>query len=209
MGSHDCEEELKKECELVARLAKQIERGNQKMLEMEDKYNNTVSTTKKLVIGLVEKINSKDRSLFELEQKYEETSTTMRWLMHENAKLLQEHRDEITTMDLINLKLKCDMELQSVEFQNQAQELEQRKAQNALERSSLTEEIQKLKEKSQDEIPTVSENKYRAQIDALRTELTEKAEAMQYLEMLNQMLITKEFTSNQELQEARNGRCID
>ncbi|XP_038710684.1 factor of DNA methylation 2-like isoform X2 [Tripterygium wilfordii] len=182
MGSHHWETELKKERKLVAELSQEIDVKNKKILEMEYRYKENVATTKKLVFGLIKKINSKDRSLFELEQKYDETSTTMRWLKHKKTKLEEEHKDEL---------------------QQQAQELEECKAQYALECSRLTDEIKKLKGKLQNEDSTGSENNSRAQINALREELMEQAEAMQDLEMLYQTLIIKESRSNQELQEAR------
>ena len=60
-----------------------------------------------------------------------------------------------------------------------------------------------LKGKLQNQNPSGSDSNLNDQIAALRDQLEEKTETLQYLESLNNILRLKESMSNQELQDAR------
>ncbi|KAK1572394.1 hypothetical protein Q3G72_032069 [Acer saccharum] len=111
--------------------------------------------------------------------------------------------EEIRRLQSINDKLQDDMNRQKKELEQQAKELEECKAQNDLERTSLMDEIEQLKGKLQNQKPAQSDSNLNGQITTLRDQLEEKTETLQYLESLNQTLTLKESMSNQELQDAR------
>ncbi|TXG49800.1 hypothetical protein EZV62_025675 [Acer yangbiense] len=140
------------------------------------------------------------RNLIEVKNKHlEEMGKVQKW-MEEKDKRLQE---EIRKSESINDKLKDDMNCQKKELEQQAKELEERKAQNDLERTSLMDEIEKLKWKFQNQTPEEIDSYLNAQNTAMRDQLEENTETLQYLESLNHTLTLKESMSNQELQDAR------
>ncbi|KAK0592828.1 hypothetical protein LWI29_026170 [Acer saccharum] len=173
--------------ELISELTEKVTARDRKLLVLEQSYKNEISV--------------KDRRLFELEQLCRESSpaATVRQLMDEKTKLHEEYTKEIRNVQSINKKQKCDMDCQKKELEQQAKEL----AQNALERRSLMDEIEKLKGMLQNQKPAQSDSNLNGQITALRDQLEEKTETLQYLESLNHTLTLKESISNQELQEAR------
>ncbi|KAI9156224.1 hypothetical protein LWI28_002516 [Acer negundo] len=187
MEYHNYEEELKKERCLVTILEEEIGYRNQQLSELEHKFNDSKETFLKLIV----EHNFKDRRLIKLERKYYNSYAIVRQLT------------KIRRLQSINDELQDDMNRQKKELEQQAKELEECKAQNDLERTSLMDEIQKLKGKLQNQKPAESDSNLNAHITALRDQLEEKTEALQYLETLNHTLTLKESMSNQELQDAR------
>ncbi|KAK2637486.1 hypothetical protein Ddye_032278 [Dipteronia dyeriana] len=140
------------------------------------------------------------------------TSIWKRWGKFKKIKKLQS----------INDKLNDDMNCQKKELEQQAKELEECKAQNDLERTSLMDEIEKvgihsfklretsfellilLKWKLQNQTPEEFDSYLNAQNTAIRDQLLEEnTETLQYLESFSHMLTLKESMSNQEQQDAR------
>ncbi|KAK1571370.1 hypothetical protein Q3G72_015701 [Acer saccharum] len=219
MESPNYEEALKKARGLVKRLEEEIGDKNQQLTELEHELSGTKATMLELIGELTEKVTArdrkllvleqsykneisvKDRRLFELEQLCHESSPaeTVRQLVDEKTKLHEEYTKEIRNAQSINKKQKRDMDCQKKELEQQAKEL----ALNALERRILMDEIEKLKVKLQNKKPAQSDSNLNGQITALRDQLEEKTETLQYLESLNQTLTLKESISNQELQDAR------
>lgn len=60
-----------------------------------------------------------------------------------------------------------------------------------------------MERKLQDQKLIKKESDLYDEIDALQSEIEEKNDAVQYLESLNHILVIKDCTSNEELQEAR------
>ncbi|KAK1571673.1 hypothetical protein Q3G72_021093 [Acer saccharum] len=140
------------------------------------------------------------RNLIEVKNKHLEEMGKVQKLMEDKDKRLQE---EIRKLQSINDKLKDDMNSQKKELEQQAKELEECKAQNGLEKTSLMDEIEKLKWKFQNQTPEEIDSYLNAQNTAMRDQLEENTETLQYLESLNHTLTLKESMSNQELQDAR------
>ncbi|KAK3232130.1 hypothetical protein Dsin_004011 [Dipteronia sinensis] len=217
MEYHNYEEELKKERHLVTILEKEIGYRNQQLSELGHKFNDTKETFLKLIaeqkfkdrrVMVLEQIyrddiSSRDYRLFKLERMYYDSYAIVRQLTSEKSKLQEEYTREIGKLQSINRKLKDDMNCQKKKLEQQAKELEECKAQNDLERTCLMDEIEKLKGKFQNKKSTESYCNLNAQIIALRDQLGEKTETLQYLECLNHTLTLKESMSNQELQDAR------
>lgn len=67
----------------IISLAKEIDYKNYKLLELEEKYDDTNALFRKVVVGLVESINSKEDNLMIMEQKLNEASLTIRHLERE------------------------------------------------------------------------------------------------------------------------------
>ncbi|KAK2637489.1 hypothetical protein Ddye_032281 [Dipteronia dyeriana] len=217
MECHNYEEELKKERRLVTILEKEIGYRNQQLSELGHKFNDTQQTFLKLIaeqkfkdrrVMVLEQIywddiSSRDTRLLKLERMYYDSNAIVRQLTSEKSNLQEEYTREIRKLQSINIKLKDDMNCQKKELEQQAKELEECKAQNDLERTGLMDDIENLKWKLQNQKPTESYSNLNAQMTALRDQLEEKTETLQYLECLNRTLTLKESMSNQELQDAR------
>lgn len=87
MSDDKNEEELNQVRRLAVSLSNEIDYKNQRLLEMEHKYNETTATLRQLVVGLTKEIDSKQKSLLEMEQKYSESSTYVKLLVNEIDKL--------------------------------------------------------------------------------------------------------------------------
>ncbi|KAM3698026.1 hypothetical protein ACB098_06G157900 [Castanea mollissima] len=199
MSDNKNEEELNQVRRLAVSLSNEIDYKNQRLLEMEHKYNETTATVRQLVVGLTKEIDSKQKSLLEMEHKYSESSAYVKLLVNEIDKLHAEKKK----MYSINRKLEGAMECKNKELKQQAKELEESKAHNDLERRNLMNVIEKLEGKLQAQNTVECDNNLHAQINTLRKEIDEKTDAMQDLESLNCVLTVKERMTNQELQEAR------
>ncbi|KAK3232117.1 hypothetical protein Dsin_003998 [Dipteronia sinensis] len=217
------EEALKKARGLVMRLEEEIGDKNQQLIELEHELSDTKAAMLELIVGLTEKVTARDRELLVLEQSYKDeiisrdrrlfeleqicressAAATVRQLMDEKTKLHEEYTKEIRNAQSINIKQKHDMNCQKIELEQRAEELEDCKAWNALENRGLMDEIETLKGKLQNQNPSGNDSNLNDQIAALRDQLEEKTEALQYLESLNNTLTVKESVSNQELQDAR------
>ncbi|KAI9156132.1 hypothetical protein LWI28_001106 [Acer negundo] len=217
MEYHNYEEELKKERRLVMILEKELCYRNQQLSELGHEFNDTKETFLKLIaeqkfkdrrVMMLEQIyrdgiSSRDNRLFNLERMYYDSYAIVRQLTSEKSKLQAEYTREIRKLQSINDKLKDDMNRQKKELEQQAKELEECKAQNDLERTILMDDMEKLKGKLQNQKSAESDSNLNGQITALRDQLEEKTETLQYLESLNHTLTLKESMSNQELQDAR------
>ncbi|KAK0593004.1 hypothetical protein LWI29_028932 [Acer saccharum] len=217
MGNHNYEEELKKERHLVTILEKELGYRNQQLSELGHMFNDTKETFLKLIaeqkfkdtrVMMLEQIyrddiRSRDIRLFNLERMCYDGYAIARQLTSEKSKLQAEYTREIRKLQSINDKLKDDMNCQKKVLEQQAKELEECKAQNDLERTILMDDMEKLKGKLQNQKPAESDSNLNGQITALRDQLEEKTETLQYLESLNHTLTLKESMSNQELQDAR------
>nr|POF19590.1 factor of dna methylation 2 [Quercus suber] len=199
MSDDKNEEELNQVRRLAVSLSNEIDYKNQRLLEMEHKYNETTATLRQLVVGLTKEIDSQQKSLLEMEQKYSESSTYVKLLVNEIDKLHAEKKK----MHSINRKLEGAIECKKKELMQQTKELEESKTHNDLERRNLMNVIEKLEGKLQAQNTVECDNNLHAQINTLRKELDEKTDAMQDLESLNCVLTVKERMTNQELQEAR------
>ncbi|XP_021296141.1 factor of DNA methylation 1 [Herrania umbratica] len=193
MERHYFAEELKKERRLVWNLIHEIDYKNQQLSEMERKYDETTATLRGLVDGLIAKINSKDSMLLDWELKY---NTTVRRLMDENAKLQDEFVEELKKVKSENIKLKCKLG-------QRTKELEECKSQSDLERRTLINEMEVLKENLPRQNLVEVDKTSSAQVAALRKELEEKSEALLDLESRYNCLTVKQILTNQELQDAR------
>jgi hypothetical protein len=87
MSNRNYEEELNQVRRLAVSLSNEIDYKNQRLLEMENKYNETTATVCRLVVGLTTEIDSKTRSLLEMEQKYSESSAHVKLMVNEIDKL--------------------------------------------------------------------------------------------------------------------------
>ncbi|XP_050250497.1 factor of DNA methylation 5-like isoform X1 [Quercus robur] len=199
MSDDKNEEELNQVRRLAVSLSNEIDYKNQRLLEMEHKYNETTATVRQLVVGLTKEIDSKQKSLLEMEHKYSESSAYVKLLVNEIDKLHAEKKK----MHSINRKLEGAMECKKKELMQQTKELEESKAHNDLECRNLMNVIEKLEGKLLAQNTVECDNNLHAQINTLRKELDEKTDAMQDLESLNCVLTVKERMTNQELQEAR------
>ncbi|GMY08498.1 factor of DNA methylation 2-like [Fagus crenata] len=198
MSNRNYEEELNQVRRLAVSLSNEIDYKNQRLLEMENKYNETTATVCRLVVGLTTEIDSKTRSLLEMEQKYSESSAHVKLMVNEIDKL----HAEIRQIKSMNGKLVGALECEKKVLKQQTKELEESKAQRDLEQRSFGNEIEKFKGILQAQITVERENNLYAQINTSTEELDEKTDVMQDLESLNCVLTVKECMTNQELQES-------
>ncbi|XP_059628118.1 factor of DNA methylation 5-like [Cornus florida] len=189
METHTSEEKQQRLCRFVVSLNEEIDYKNQRLLEMEHKYDHTSATLTKLVVSLTREIDKKNQMFSEMEHKYNVVSATVSRLIDEKKRLHDTYSEELRKMNmrLKNTKLKHELECRKRELENNAKEHEKCSAQIDLERRNL------LVEKEKNAVET----------DALRKELEEKVDVLHYMESLNQTLILKERMSNNELQDAR------
>lgn len=80
-------EELKKQHELVMFFSKEIDYKNQRLLEMEHKYNKTAATLQRLFVNLSEDINSRNQRLLEMEHLYDQASANVKSVVEEKRLL--------------------------------------------------------------------------------------------------------------------------
>ena len=99
MGKDGQEEALIKQGRTIVSLMREVDYKNQKLLEMEHRYNHTVAGLRKLIVGLTENIKSKDRSLLAMENKYKESLAKVRWLMSEKDELREGYHKGIIYCD--------------------------------------------------------------------------------------------------------------
>lgn len=71
------------------RLSKEIDYKNQKLLEMEHKYNKTAVTLQRLFVKFSQDINSRNERVLELEHRYDQASANVKSLVEEK-RLLRE-----------------------------------------------------------------------------------------------------------------------
>ncbi|KAI9157289.1 hypothetical protein LWI28_019903 [Acer negundo] len=186
----------------VAGKATQNAKSNDETVPVENVANACSSQGAAAVAGKATK-NAKGDTVVATAGKDNKKSTSEMPSITEGDADAADNDYQIRRLQSINDKLQDDMNRQKKELEQQAKELEECKAQNDLERTSLMDEIQKLKGKLRNQKPTQSDSNLNGQITALRDQLEEKTETLQYLESLNQTLTLKESMSNQELQDAR------
>uniref|UniRef100_A0A2N9GVP1 Uncharacterized protein n=1 Tax=Fagus sylvatica TaxID=28930 RepID=A0A2N9GVP1_FAGSY len=224
MSNRNYEEELNQVRRLAVSLSNEIDYKNQRLLEMENKYNETTATVCRLVVGLTTEIDSKTRSLLEMEQKYSESSAHVKLMVNEIDKL----HAEIRQVKSMNGKLVGALECEKKVLKQRTKELEESKAQRDLEHRSFGNEIEKVTVLCRTLIDSLyvlevlsktlaavihfdtagsllhhqSVGATFYMINTSTEELDEKTDVMQDLESLNCVLTVKECMTNQELQES-------
>lgn len=184
-------EELQQARRLAVSLAKEVDVKNQKLWELERKYNEASSALGRMIA-------EKDK----LHQAFVEEMRKMQFIELQSEKLKYESECQMKKMqlnELENEKLKQDLFYQQKELEQRCKELEKRDAQNELERRNFLAEKEKLKAQN----PLEGDYSLAFPIEDLVTELAEKADELHDMEILNQTLILKEHMSNDELQDAR------
>ncbi|KAK3232144.1 hypothetical protein Dsin_004025 [Dipteronia sinensis] len=181
MEYHNYEEELKKERHLVTILEKEIGYRNQQLSELGHKFNDTKETFLKLIAEQ----KFKDRRVMVLEQIYRDDISSRDYRLF---KLERMYYDSYAIVrQLTSEKSKLQEEYTRVMFgywENRGKE-------------------KQLKWKLQNQTPEEFDSYLKAQNTAMRDQLEENTETLQYLESLNHTLTLKESMSNQELQDAR------
>lgn len=188
---NDTLEELQRARTLAMSLAKEVDVKNQRLWELERKYDETSATLGRMIA-------EKDR----LHQAFADEMRKMEFIGVQNEKLKLELECQMRNMHFMRLqneKLKDDLVNQSQELELQAKELEKQRAKVDLERKNLLAEKENLKAQNGFE----DDYSLSIQLDALKEELAEKVDDLHDVETLNQTLILREHMSNVELQDAR------
>ncbi|KAK9282964.1 hypothetical protein L1049_011189 [Liquidambar formosana] len=169
---------------------------------MENHVLEELRKARSLAVSLAKEIDFKNQRLWEMENKYDEASAALSRIVEEKDRLQQAYIEDMRQMQGIkiqNFNLKRDMETQRKELEQRVKEVEKQEAQIELERKNLLVEKEKWKAQNPIDCDFIST----IQTDALRKELAEKVDELQYMETLNQTLILKEHMTNHELQDAR------
>lgn len=178
---------------------------------------------RRLVVSLAKEVDFKNQKLWELDRKFNEASTALGRMIAEKDKLHESFAEEMRKMQFIELrseqlkyeseckmkkiqsngveneKLIQDLFYKQKEIEQQKTELDKREAEFEAERKKFLAEKEKLKS----QVPLEGDYNMTFQIEDLMSELAEKAEELNDMEVLNQTLILKEHMSNDQLQEAR------
>ncbi|XP_057978966.1 factor of DNA methylation 1-like isoform X2 [Malania oleifera] len=168
---------------------------------MESQILEELKSARNLVVSLAKEIDVKNQKLLVMERKNEEISTSLRKMTEDNAKMYQAYiseRRKVQLIELENLKQQQSLMIQRKELEQYIEKLEKREAQLDFEQKNQLE-----KKKLESENFEESNSSSIIQINALRKELAEKADELQFVETLSQTLILKEHMSNHELQDAR------
>ncbi|CAM8972823.1 hypothetical protein QQ045_030152 [Rhodiola kirilowii] len=165
---------------------------------------NELCAARSLIVSLSNEIDVKNQKLLIMERKCDEMSASMKGMVEESRRRQEAYVDAMSVMRLLkqqNLELKHNLETQGKEFEDKLKEVERREAQIVSDQKRLVTEKVQMQIKAQD---TCGDDSYLFyQVDALRRDLAEKNEELQYIEPLNQTLILKEHMANSELQSAR------
>ncbi|KAH9603313.1 hypothetical protein KSS87_017115 [Heliosperma pusillum] len=146
---------------------------------METHHSLELQRLRKLIKKLAMEIDAKNIKLFQMEEKYDQASTALHRVDMENRKLQQNHARELEKMHCMKLeseKSKLELEVKRKEVEIKAKEIDKR---------------------------AMEVNSEKERVGALLSELEDGGADMQDLETLNQTLISKERTTNVELQDAR------
>uniref|UniRef100_A0A7N0ZVM2 Factor of DNA methylation 1-5/IDN2 domain-containing protein n=1 Tax=Kalanchoe fedtschenkoi TaxID=63787 RepID=A0A7N0ZVM2_KALFE len=155
-----------------------------------------------LIVSLSNEIDVKNQKLLLMERKCDEMSASMKGMVEDGRRRQEAYLDAMSVMRLLkqqNLELKHNLETQGKEVEDKLKEVEKREAQISSDQKRLVAEKEQIE--AQDRCGEDSYLLY--QVDALRRELAEKIEELQYIEPLNQTLILKEHMANSDLQSAR------
>ncbi|KAK3232143.1 hypothetical protein Dsin_004024 [Dipteronia sinensis] len=157
-------------------------------------YEEALKKARGLVMRLEEEIGDKNQQLIELEHELSDTKAAM-------LELIVGLTEKVTARDRELLVLEQSYKDEIISRDRRLFELEQicRESSAAATVRQLMDEKTKLHE----EYTKGNDSNLNDQIAALRDQLEEKTEALQYLESLNNTLTVKESVSNQELQDAR------
>ncbi|KAM7492028.1 hypothetical protein LguiA_034949 [Lonicera macranthoides] len=184
-------EELQRARSLAVSLAREVDRKNELLWELECKYDEASETLGRMIA-------EKDR----MEQAYVEEMRKFQFMGLQNEKLKNEMECQMRKMhssELENEKLKEDLFYQQKELEQQAKILKEQEAQNDIDRKNFLIEMEKLKAQN----PFESDYSLIVQIDELKKELDEKVDELHDMEILNQTLILRERVCNDEIQDAR------
>ncbi|KAE9465280.1 hypothetical protein C3L33_02809, partial [Rhododendron williamsianum] len=217
-------EELRRTRTLAMSLAKEVDVKNQRLWELERKYDETSATLGRMIaekdrlhqafaddvpfsdtpfLNEVKMLALGYRSYFpSLTYQVLAEMRKMEFIGVHNEKLKLELECQMRNMHFMRLqneKLKDDLVNQSQELEQQAKEMEKQRAKVDLERKNLLAEKEKLKDQNGFE----GDYSLNIQLDALKEELAEKVDDLHDMETLNQTLILREHMSNVELQDAR------
>uniref|UniRef100_A0A161Y1D7 Factor of DNA methylation 1-5/IDN2 domain-containing protein n=1 Tax=Daucus carota subsp. sativus TaxID=79200 RepID=A0A161Y1D7_DAUCS len=187
----DLVEELKQARRLVVSLAKEVDFKNQKLWELERKFNEASTALGRMVA-------EKDK----LHESFAEEMRKMQFIEQKSEQLKYESECKIKKIQsngVENEKLIQDLFYKQKELEQQKSELDKREAEFEVERKKFLAEKEKLKS----QVPLEGDYNMTFQIEDLMSELAEKTEELNDMEVLNQTLIMKEHMSNDQLQEAR------
>lgn len=169
---------------------------------MGSQANKELCAARSLIVTLSNEIDVKNQKLLLMERKCDEMAASMKGMVEDGRRRQEAYVDAMSTMRLLkqqNLELKHSLETQAKEIEAKLQEVEKREAQLVSDQKKLVEEKAHIEVQNK-----CGEGSYLFyQVDALRRELAEKVEELQYIEPLNQTLILKEHMANNELQNAR------
>ncbi|CAK7325706.1 unnamed protein product [Dovyalis caffra] len=143
MRSWNVDEELKQAHKLIKCLVEEIDYKNHKLSIMQLNYEETIADIRKVVIRLTQMIDSKDRNLLELEERYRESSAAVSWLMNEKAMQVEVYTKETRILKSPDAMLRNDIECQKKNFKPLAKELEECKARDDMEATTLVDEIER------------------------------------------------------------------
>ncbi|KAI8563240.1 hypothetical protein RHMOL_Rhmol03G0097100 [Rhododendron molle] len=199
-------EELRRTRTLAMSLAKEVDVKNQRLWELERKYDETSATLGRMIAEkdrLHQAFADGYRSYFpSLTYQVLTEMRKMEFIGVQNEKLKLELECQMRNMHFMRLqneKLKDDLVNQSQELEQQAKEMEKQRAKVDLEQKNLLAEKEKLKDQNGFE----DDYSLNIQLDALKEELAEKVDDLHDMETLNQTLILREHMSNVELQDDR------
>ncbi|KAG5557638.1 hypothetical protein RHGRI_007779 [Rhododendron griersonianum] len=208
-------EELRRTRTLAMSLAKEVDVKNQRLWELERKYDETSATLGRMIAEkdrLHQAFADGYRSYFpSLTYQVLAEMRKMEFIGVHNEKLKLELECQMRNMHFMRLqneKLKDDLVNQSQELEQQAKEMEKQRAKVDLERKNLLAEKEKVclcinQLSLKDQNGFEGDYSLNIQLDALKEELAEKVDDLHDMETLNQTLILREHMSNVELQDAR------
>ncbi|KAL3523832.1 hypothetical protein ACH5RR_016666 [Cinchona calisaya] len=181
------------------------------MANKDNDNNNIVEELRKarrFAVSLAREVDVKNKKLWELESKCDEASATLSRVMAEKHQLQQAYDQAMRKVHFLGLEkenMRSDMDWQvkkiGMQNSNLMKEL-------ACMQEKLASQAKMDKKQSQDDLDRlnvlVEKDKLKSQeIEELSSKLADKIDEIQDMEALNQALIVREHSSNQELQDAR------
>ncbi|XP_074279531.1 factor of DNA methylation 1-like [Silene latifolia] len=209
--------------ERVASLYREIEIRDSRLQENQDKYNMTCSNVSNLIESLVQKVECQNEKIDELERKCREKeaacSSATRLVvsltneidhkseeiarlehhcnkMHFDIQRLMEERHNLNKSYLVESRKMKATQLQNKRLKSNIQTVEK----------ELQELIQGLDGAKNGQEPMFAMNSVgslQSHIEALKNQLVDKADDIEYLQNLSETLIIKEHMVNNELVDAR------
>ncbi|XP_021749555.1 factor of DNA methylation 5-like [Chenopodium quinoa] len=210
--------------QLIASLCKEIEDKDARIMEVEQKYNQTCESLSKFVASLVQEIEDQIKRMNELKQENKKKDAACK----STSRALVSFMNEVDSKDqqINDLKHTCSemysdirklveerdlLHRLNIQGENQLQSISRINKRLKSELKTITKEVtgelvqgvggpQSNEGQSHSMQVTGSSN---TDINALKKELEDKTDEVLYLQNLNQILILKERESNNELLEAQ------